>query len=313
MNDRLRRRLKLAPGITLNRTGIIYSRIDFNDGLKLLRMEPPSLQEVGKWVQVRRGTYKGDVGYVTSTNTSGVQLALIPRLSPPYRSKGAPSCPAPALFDNQTIKRIYDIEPVRIQENIYSFRGDRFEHGLLIKSYPFALISTTVSCMPLQLICLFMESYHPKLMESKYTFLKPLEWHFAEGDEVNIVDDSELPAYKSSVISTLRTDSLELSTEEGIVCVPWLKVRKVVRQGSFVAVTGGMYQGRTGWVADLEEQVGYMDDHDIRIKLMGQMANIVEIGDEETPLPGRIQVFPIPNALLLCSYPLRCFLCLSIY
>jgi hypothetical protein len=306
MNHHLRQLLNLAPGIIAN-SGSIFEHIDPSDGLRLLKMQRTSPVEIGTWVQVRKGIYKGDVAYViTSTESTGVGLLLIPRLSQPQASKGNPSHSrsAPTLFDYETVKRLYGVEPVRIEENVYSFQGNRFEHGLITKSYHSDLISTTISCMPLELLCLFLESRHPTLMASQSSFLKPSEWHFAENDEVYIVDDhSQLHPYvwdpnpsppKTGVVSTLRSDTVEVSTEEGIVCVPWLKISKVIRPGDFVEVTGGKYLGQTGWVAELEEQRGLIGDDFIRL----HVANIIKIEDKEKPLSERIQVFPI---LFECS------------
>jgi hypothetical protein len=288
MNDPLCHLVKRAPGIIRNQYGFISERVEFNDGLTLLKMQHASPPEVGKWVRVRKGVYKGDMGCVTSTRSGGVELLLIPRLSQQQASRGIPSHSRspPTLFDCEAVKRLYDIEPVRIQERIYSFRGDRFEHGLIIKSYSSDFISTTVSCMPLELLCRFLESCHPTLMASQTSVPKPLEWHFAEGDEAYSVDNSG----KSGIISMLRSESVELSTEDGIVCVPWLKIRKVLRQGDFVEVTGGMYLGHTGWVSELEGQHGSTDDD---LPFTTQVAKIIKIEDKEKPLSDRTQVFPI--------------------
>jgi hypothetical protein len=58
--------------------------------------DPP---ESGQWVQVWRGTYKGDVGYVLSVVAPEVHLLLIPRLPPldQSHSKRKPSHNRPAL------------------------------------------------------------------------------------------------------------------------------------------------------------------------------------------------------------------------
>ena len=123
MNSHLRHLLNLAPGIVRNQSGLICQHIDSSDSLRLLKMEHASAPEVGKWVQVWRGIYKGDVGYMMSTKSGGVQLLLIPHLSQPEALRGTPfhSCSAPTLFDYEAIKRLYNIEPVHIRENVYSF------------------------------------------------------------------------------------------------------------------------------------------------------------------------------------------------
>ena len=306
MNDHLRHLVKRAPGIIHNQNGFISERVDSSDGMTLLKLQHVSPLEVGKWVQVRKGIYKGDVAYVTSTiGSGGVRLLLVPRLSQPQSSTGnfSHSRSAPTLFDCEAAKKLYNIEPVHIQKNIYSFRGDRFEHGLIIKSYASALVSATVSCMPFEIFCRFLESRHPALMSSRSSFLKPLEWHFAEGDEAYIVNNGE--SDKSGVVTALRSDAVELSTEEGIVSVPWLKIRKVIRQGDFVEVTGGMHLGSTGWVNELYMQMGSRrnsDDDNDYTWIFGQVANIIKIEDKETTLSDRTQVFPIPfrcSALVL--------------
>ena len=310
MNDHLCHLVKRAPGVVHHQSGIISERVDSNDGLTLLKMQHVSPPEVGKWVQVRKGIYKGDVGCVTSTRSGGVELLLIPRILQP---KGNP-CSVPTLFDYEIVKRLDNIEPVRIQENIYSFRGNRFEHGLIIKSYAFELVSTTVSCIPFKSLCLFLEICHPTVMASRSSFPKPLEWHFAEGDAVSYTvnfDDDSSPKSESCVISTLRSDAVELSTEEGTVCVPWLKIKRVLHEGDFVEVTGGKYLGCRGWVGELREMFGSQDND---YRLVGKVANIINIEDKDKPLSERTQVFdPIPNECSCAHIPLRRSTCPSIY
>ena len=250
------------------------------------------LSQAGKWVQVRKGTYKGDVGHVLSTTDSEVVLLLIPRMAPPNLSplkrKRIETFPT-ALFNHETVKQIYNIEPIRIHDNIYSFRNDRFEYGLIVKSYNTDSVSTAVSTMPLECFSRFRESCHPKLI----AFPRPSEWCFAEGEEVYIVDhdhdhsedefesieslfNPDPPSYKSAVISTIRDDSAELDTDGGILCVSWLKICKIIVVGDFVEVTGGMHKGQRGWVDE--------------VTIRSQVANVIQLVDNEKPLPDRCEV-----------------------
>jgi hypothetical protein len=247
LNDPLQFLLKRTPGVILRQSHIVNERITLNDYIPLLK--PTNLHwqmpEVGKWVQVRRGIYKGDVGYVDSVDTWGVQLLLIPRLPPP------PDCPislhpkrkrlttqtraAPVLFDPLCIKQIYGTEPTRIQENTYSFRNFKFEHGLMVKSFIFNSISPTDHHMPLRLFTLFRESGHPKLIASERSFPRPSEWEFVEGEEVQVLPRviDYASTVKNGIIKHILDDSVEvdLASEEGIVSVPWLDIRKVMNAG----------------------------------------------------------------------------------
>jgi hypothetical protein len=85
-NERLQKLLFLTPGV-IHDPSLVSQHISFGEGLKFLMMHsvtaPP---QAGQWVQVQRGTYKGDVGHIFSTTSSEVLLLLIPRLAPPNLS-----------------------------------------------------------------------------------------------------------------------------------------------------------------------------------------------------------------------------------
>ena len=290
MNKQLGKLLTITPGVFQNRDGLVYQWIERSEGLKLLTMSDSN--PLGQWVKVRRGIYKGDVGHVMSTRDSSVRLLLVSRLLPPKSNGVHTHSTAPALFDHETVKQVYGTEPVRVNENIYSFQGKTFEHGLVIKEFSLNSVSKTVSSIPLHLFCLFEESSHPNIEACRSIFPKPSEWCFAEGDEAFIWKECYPPSYKSGTISALQTDSIELTTMEGIVKVPWLFVRKVVREGDYVEITGDMHQGQAGWVVGFPTTVTNRDN----------MATIaLQVEDKATLLSDRIEVcqLGIQNFLLV--------------
>jgi hypothetical protein len=280
MNDDLRYLLKHTPGV-----GTVYQPIEFKDWVSMLTMhDSKGVPEVGKWVEVRRGIYKGDVGYIHSVEDWGVQLLLVPRLPPPAldiphsKRKRTHSRATPALFDPAIMERVYKVEAKLIQENLYSFKGYNFEHGLIVKPYDFHSISTTVHDIPLSLFLLFRFSRHPKLL----AFPKPLEWKFYQGDDILVLSnhDAWIPTRTQGVITALRPDSVEVDlTGKGIASVPWSDIRKFVCDGDFVEVTGGEYRGRSGWVNKTQYEFSSDD-----------VVSIVELQDGEKPLSERIEV-----------------------
>jgi hypothetical protein len=146
MNNHLQRLLRLTPGVLCDRCGICSQRIPFDEGLELLKMCPlKDLPKLGKWVQVRRGTYRGDVGYVLSVAASEVDLLLIPHL------RADASCSKRKRPQSRTPQKLFNpeiynaIEPRRIHENIYSLGNDRFEHGLIVRSYSFDAVSNLLT------------------------------------------------------------------------------------------------------------------------------------------------------------------------
>ena len=248
---------------------------------------------MGKWVQVLKGTYKGDVGHVLSTASCGLELLLVPSLSLPYQLGSKRKRSTMVLFDDEKREFHYKTnEPDRIEENFCSFGGNRFQHGLLVRQYSRDSVSTSVSSIPLKSFNFFRFSGHPELIASNLKYPRPSEWLFAESDEVFIVDTSVQPhSFKVGVISALRTDSAELDTEEGTVSVPWLKLCKVIHGGNFVEVMGGEHQGWTGLVVEVD--MSYL------------VASIIPTGDENMSLncsevcpilhehPGPALIFPL--------------------
>ena len=208
-----------------------------------------SSPEVGSWVQVQRGTYAGDIGFVNSIEVDGVYLLLVPRLAPPVtvclpqKRKQSFQKTVPKLFT--------PADATRHDENTYSFNGCTFEHGLLVKYYDSHSVSTSISSMPLSLFCLFRDSCHPKLVASESTFPKPSEWEFQEGEEVCIRSSN-----KRGTVTAVQLDSVEvnLATGEGDVSVSWMDIRKVVSIGDYVEVTSGEFRGLKGWVHAMRTQ-----------------------------------------------------------
>lgn len=258
MNKHLHRLLRLTPGVSFDPYSLILQHVDFEDGLKLLTMRQPI--DNGQWVRVLKGHYKGDLGFISSTETWGVWVLLIPRL--PSRATisscsdySPASRPTPALFgnDSELLDETLGILPVCVRNNRFSFEGNQFEHRLICKAFVHSSVSKSVSSMPFDAFCLFWESQHPKLIASQSTFPRPTEWHFAEGDEALVFDVSKcLPVRtKTGHITAIRLDSVDLTTEEGVTTVCWLCLVKAMRKGDFVEVTGGKYKGHTGWVNNI--------------------------------------------------------------
>ena len=226
---------------------------------------------MGEWVQVLKGTYKGDVGYVLSTTSLGLELLLVPRLSLPDQLGSKRKRFTVALFDDAAREFNRKTNDPHDIENFCSFGGNRFQHGLIVRRYSRDSVSTSVSSIPFEFFNLFRLSGHPELIASDLKYPRPSEWLFAESDEVFIVDNSvRPPSFKAGVISALRTDSAELDTEEGTVSVPWLKLCKVIRGGDFVEVTGGIHQGWTGIV--------------VKVHMSYLVASIIPTGDEKESL-----------------------------
>ena len=252
--------LNFTPGIIRKRSGIVRQLIDPSDWVKLLTMQDPiSVVEAGQWIQVRKGVYKGDLGFVTCVEAWGAQVLVVPRLKIPtpqadtsLKRKRTAIKPEPRLFNLATFSSIQR-QPKLQYDGSYTFRGLVFHHGLLRLKLDLHSISPISEGIPSRILGLFKLSSHPAVVGSK--FPRPEEWIFEEGERVMIVS-SEKEGTIAAVESThLKVD---LATNEGIKFVSWYNVRKVFSPGEFVSVMSGPSRGTRGWVERIADDTVYI-------------------------------------------------------
>ena len=223
MNEHLNCLLKCMPRIVWHQNGITQEQIDFGDWMRMLTMlDTHTSIAVGKWVQVCRGIYKGNVGYVSAfENWGGVSLLLVPHLLLPWllgmsasKRKCGTTSPKPELFDPVTVRCNYGWNPIPIYQadSCYVCNHIVFKHGLIIKTFDLHSISLNSVYILTNLFFLLQHSPYPHLLTSKFS--KPLEWVFEEGKQVVILSSS-----KHGIIKAVGADAteVELDNGEGVV------------------------------------------------------------------------------------------------
>jgi transcription antitermination factor NusG len=259
MNPNLDFLLKSAPGIIRTHQDVVRHQVDFPDWTKLLTMkDPATIVEVGQWVRIYSGLYKGDFGFVAHLETWGVEVLLVPRLKAPNmdssrKRKRTAIRPEPALFDLNNFRHLYGIDPKHRDDGSYTSRGQVFEHGLLRRRYDLHSLSSTQAGIPSNIFFLFQLSKHPAVMVSKFPC--PKEWVFEEGDQVVICSSK-----KKAIVTLVETDHLEvdLATEEGNVAVSWHDVCKAFVVGDFISIASGPFQGTIGWIDHIEGDIAHV-------------------------------------------------------
>jgi hypothetical protein len=182
--------------------------------------------------------------------------------------QGTSAHPPPALFEPDVMHELDDVCPVPVD----SFEGHRFEYGLILKSYNLNSISMSVSCIPNRLFTLFRWSRHPKVLEAESTFPWPSDWLFSEGDKVIV-----LPSRKREIITALSTTSVEVNLgSDNIVNASWSNLRKALRIGDYVEVTGGDFRGKAGWIDYTDDEVvGVVENVENHGELMAEVSQIL--------------------------------------
>lgn len=287
MKEHLVRLLMRTPGIIHTRqTGVVRQPIDFQDWTKMLMMQDGKLQPaIGQWVRVRKGTYKGDVGVVGGVeNWSGVRLLLLPRQPPPRSStslkrKCSQSRPEAALFDPITASRVYQIDPLKQDDDVYLFRGKMFDHGLILLPFDTHSVSSAFVQMSSSTFFSFQQSRHPVVLSSSPPC--PSDWNVTIGERVLIPSSG-----KRGVVSTTHEVSVEvdLATGGGIINVPWFDLRKDVKVGDFVEIEGGSSRGQAGWVQAVEGPVVHIVEQlGLRESQKSSSPNLIKVSGLSSP------------------------------
>ena len=179
MNNDLMHHLTCTPGIICTQqTGPVHQQIDFEDWAKMLRMQDlMPILEVGQWVQMCKGTYKGDVGVVEHMeNWGGVCLLLVPHSKTFLKRKHS----QPALFDPIAISCISQVKPSKQNGDVYLFQGNTFDHELILLPFDAHSVLSTSVQMSSSIFFSFQQSLHSVILSSSPPC--PSDWNFTTGE-----------------------------------------------------------------------------------------------------------------------------------
>src|SRR5882762_5557688 len=106
--------LNVTPGIR-KESGVVRQAIDPSDWVKLLTMQKVNtVVDPSQWVRVRKGVYKGDLGFVMHVEGWGARVLVVPRLNTPtqqgaasLKRKRSAAKPEPRLFDPDTFSSMF--------------------------------------------------------------------------------------------------------------------------------------------------------------------------------------------------------------
>ncbi|KAF8973571.1 hypothetical protein BDZ97DRAFT_1751601 [Flammula alnicola] len=260
MNHHLIRLLELTPGIIRSQLGIRRRLVEPSDYMSTLTIKNVKVDiSVGDWIQVKKGLYRGDIGFVASTCNWGVRVLLVPRVaSTPMGStqkrKASAVKPAPQLFKPDEFRGSSNPGLISRHDGSYSLGCLVFEHGLVRKDFDYHSVALGVRDIPFHHFSMFRLSKHPGMELSLLP--RPREWSFEEDDPV-VVCSSEKEG-RLKVVEAYYAE-VELA-EEGVHRVPWYDIRKNIAVGQFVRVSSGPNLGNTGWVIEVVGEVASVVD-----------------------------------------------------
>ncbi|KAM6503162.1 hypothetical protein JOM56_000105 [Amanita muscaria] len=263
MDAQVQQLLRLVPGLLFSSGRLFldsipvgrlfFDQVPPTEVIATLTAPPYNPYQPEQWVKVLRGTYKGDIGFVSSVGSTGsATVLLIPRLQPPIEGlsgskRKRPARPSPQLFNPQAIAFSFEEQPrPGDTDHIWRFNGLTFDHGLLRKTFkPGSAVPNVL--VPSNVVITFCQSgypIHPSLFEKPN---RPLEWDFSPDDKVILV--SRWRKGQNAIVVAVEERALEVEVSTGeVISVPWNDVQKDIKIGGFVKVLCGLHSGETGWV-----------------------------------------------------------------
>ena len=143
----------------------------------LTMWDPMPTLEVGQWMWVCKGMYKGDVDVVECMESWGrVHLLLVSHSKTSLKRK----CSQPALFDPITASCISQVNPSKQDGDVYLFQDDIFDHGLILLPFDAHSVLSTSIQMSSSIFFSFQQSLHPVILSSSP--LCPSDWNFTTGE-----------------------------------------------------------------------------------------------------------------------------------
>jgi ribosomal protein L24 len=211
----------------------------------------------GEWVTIRRGQYKGDVGFVVDLleKSGGSVVALVPRLAPVQsqkhqRSSSPQQRPRLQLFDPANCAQ----DMLRKSGDRYTYKSWIFEDGLILKQFHNFSLESARS-MPSELLSLFCESSYPL---PRASMPLPESWHFEPGDKVSVSLPDNTGSFQATIseippnwVAAQRRYIVE--TDEGLHSYSPFFFLKDIRPGDFVEILAGEHTGKAGYVVARNE------------------------------------------------------------
>uniref|UniRef100_A0A0N5AR43 Transcription elongation factor SPT5 n=1 Tax=Syphacia muris TaxID=451379 RepID=A0A0N5AR43_9BILA len=236
------------------------------DTLKVVK-STPTLRN-GMYVRMKKTMYKDDLAQVDLADVAHnrVYLKLVPRID--YtRKRGALREPDSSTFKKNKRRpqaRLFDVERIReiggevtTDGDFYSFEGSQYRRGFLYKWFSLNAVQVDGVNPSLGELEKFQETMDDLKKELENTKVTNRVCKFSPGDFIEVAD-GELVNLRGKVQSVDGEKVVVIPDHEELkepLTLNAYELRKFFRPGDHVKVTNGRYEGDTGLVVRVEENL----------------------------------------------------------
>ncbi|KAK0492693.1 hypothetical protein EDD18DRAFT_1108698 [Armillaria luteobubalina] len=210
--------------------------------------------EIGDWVMPQDGPYQADAGCMISRCMWGYNVAFLPCLQLPTSSH--------PHYQSSLAGTSMDTELRPLSLGIGA-NNIKIQEGFLIMGLEQGHMSFADTVASDHLEKFLRHTHHPNSASDTtpiqdivdQSFCRspiPQEWHFKEGERVQIVNQM-----RTGVVAGVYRNVVEVTLEDGSTSqLAWPVIMKAFNLGDYVEVVGGEYAGCLGYVQDIVDTVG---------------------------------------------------------
>jgi hypothetical protein len=195
------------------------------------------------WARISSGSYKNDIGYVSSRDEDSVDVLLAPR-DLPYLSKDLKGKQGRELFDVQLAKEARLQVSCEDEENV-SCNGQHYRLGLLRKRFHRRSIKLVKVPTPDEIAWHALSGIDPMLVQRSFTLFSAQFWR--EGDSTRVQTGELVDMVVTIASVNLEDECVTLLSPEGLSVERSIyDIRRLFNIGSSVRVIAGFcrdYQG----------------------------------------------------------------------
>ena len=257
-------------------TGVYASKItlvpikEMVDVMNISKKE--SNLKVGSWVRVKRGKYQNDLAQVVDLIDSNeiVRIKIVPRIdfnatksseqqltAKEKRKLALVNRPAQKMFNPQEISQID--RSIRKSRGYWLFRGDTFLNGYLEKDVRISSLECENINPSLEEVTQFTGGVEPEnLKDNPVPGIEAgNNVKFMEGDTVEVIE-GDLSSLRG-VVESVRDDSVTVKPKNSDIKETLVfsssQLRKYFEAGDHVKVINGKYEGETGMVVGVSDNI----------------------------------------------------------
>jgi len=277
--------LRGVNGVVRLRNGSIrMSRVPLDDYIPLLEMNliSPFIKK-GTWVRIKRPKlYRNDLAIVEGVSSlQPLEVWAVPRVRlNGKRQRKERERPPASLLDPEAVRKCYGngaVENARV--SFWFFKSHTYRDGMILLELNLIDVSTNWVNPKKEEVQLFHGTQNQDVVQAIKIFNSTLNLRIDDMIQVAAGQHQGLLGHVTGLHKDGMVEvKIDGDTAQSLDLGRW-EIRKSFNRGDFVQILAGEYEGRAGFIIDLEEESATIFSHDAAMR--SSLSHWQEVPGEE--------------------------------